>query len=191
MRRGALPPSLAHDLKTPLSVISGYAELLRTRDDESLRHEAPVQILDAAQRLGAEIERLLEVLIETEALPEVTHPGQAFSILLVDDDPILRSLLRATLPEEEYEVVEAGDAASALAALEREATDLVVLDWRLPDGSGGYVLAEAKARWPGLPVIVLTAEAYAEAGAADAFLTKPFSPLQLLDEVERLIGRDS
>ncbi|MEX0674580.1 MAG: response regulator, partial [Gaiellaceae bacterium] len=73
--------------------------------------------------------------------------------------------------------------------LEREDVDLVVLDWRLPDGNGGQVLAQVKARWPELPVIVLTAEAYAEAGAADAFLTKPFSPLHLLDEVERLLGR--
>ena len=189
MTRDTLPASLAHDLKTPLAVISGYAELLRDRGEESIRREAPLRILEAAQRLAAEIETLLERLVEIEEIPDRTGALPACRIVLVDDDRILRGLLRATLPEDDYEVLEAGDAASALATLEREAVDLVVLDWRLPDGTGGQVLEQVKARWPELPVIVLTAEAYAEASAADAFLTKPFSPLHLLDEVERLLGR--
>lgn len=189
MTRDTLPASLAHDLKTPLAVIAGYAELLRDREDESIRREAPLRILEAAQRLAAEIEALLARLVEIEEIPDRAGALPACRIVLVDDDPTLRGLLRATLPEDEYDVLEAGDAASALATLEREAVDLVVLDWRLPDGTGGQVLEQVKARWPELPVIVLTAEAYAEAGAADAFLTKPFSPLHLLDEVERLLGR--
>ncbi|MEX2210510.1 MAG: response regulator [Gaiellaceae bacterium] len=111
-------------------------------------------------------------------------------ILLVDDDASLRELLRATLPEDDYEVIEAGDARGALAAIDGQDVDLVVLDWRLPDGTGGDVLAHVKAQRPDLPVIVLTAEARVEAEQADAFLRKPFSPLALLDLVDVLAGRD-
>jgi CheY-like chemotaxis protein len=189
VKRDTLPASLAHDLKAPLAVIAGYAELLRDREDESIRREAPLQILEAARRLTDDIDGLLERLVEMEEIPDRAGALPSRRIVLVDDDRTLRGLLRATLPEDDYEVLEAGDARSALATLEREVVDLVVLDWRLPDGTGGQVLEQVKARWPELPVIVLTAEAYAEASAADAFLTKPFSPLHLLDEVERLLGR--
>lgn len=60
--RDALRSALAHDLKTPLSVIVGYAELLRARDDETTRREAPERILEAAERLGLEIDALVERL---------------------------------------------------------------------------------------------------------------------------------
>lgn len=177
---------VAHDVKAPLSVISGYAELLLVRNDETTRREAPARILEAVERLSAEIDGLLELVSrenETDPLGEVA----CRTIVLVDDDPTIRSLLRATLSEDVYEIVEAGDAASAVETIERERVDLVVLDWRLPDGDGGHVLAEVKARWPELPVIVLTAETGAAAERADAFLTKPFSPVELLDLVDRLL----
>jgi signal transduction histidine kinase len=54
--------ALAHDLKSSLSVIVGYAELLRARDDETIRREAPERILEAAERLGLEIDALVERL---------------------------------------------------------------------------------------------------------------------------------
>lgn len=177
---------LAHDVKTPLSVISGYAELLLVRNDEKTRREAPTRILEAAERLAAEIDGLLELVARERGVAPRSGAAPR-RIVLVDDDPTLRSLLRATLSEDVYEVAEAGDAAGAVATIEREPVDLVVLDWRLPDGDGGHVLAEVKARWPELPVIVLTAERDAAAEHADAFLTKPFSPVQLLDVVDRLL----
>jgi CheY-like chemotaxis protein len=187
-RRTADRETLAHDLKAPLAVISGYAELLRVRDDETTRRDAPLRILEAAERLSGQIDRLLDHLDGRDAQP--AEPGRPLRrIVLVDDDRALRGLLRATLPEDEYEVVEAGDTRAAVAEIDGD-VDLVVLDWLLPDGTGGDVLAEVKARRPDLPVIVLTAEADAPADAADAFLTKPFSPIELLDLVERLLGRD-
>lgn len=51
--------SLAHDLKTPLSMIVGYSELLRARDDEEIRREAPIRIQEAAERLSSAIDDLL------------------------------------------------------------------------------------------------------------------------------------
>jgi signal transduction histidine kinase len=53
---------LAHDLKTPLAMIVGYAELLLARDDEKLRKEAPARILEAAERLSTALDGLLAEL---------------------------------------------------------------------------------------------------------------------------------
>ncbi len=184
-----LRSTLAHELKTPLAVITGYADLLRIREDEGMRREASERILEAAERLSHGIDELVERLAAAEepaaALPRAARPRR---ILLVDDDAALRSLLTATFPSEHFELVEAGDGEQALALAETEELDAVVLDWDLPKVTGAEVLASLKRRDPGLAVIVLTVDAHAEAGAADAFLTKPFSPVQLLDQVDQLLS---
>jgi two-component system KDP operon response regulator KdpE len=115
-------------------------------------------------------------------------------ILIVDDDESVRTLLRMTMPTKEYSVEEAASGEEALACLESGVPDLVLLDWKMPERHGSLVLEELKSRYPLLPVIVLTAEIaghhrdLANALKADAFLTKPFSPLELLATVERLLG---
>jgi DNA-binding response OmpR family regulator len=115
-------------------------------------------------------------------------------IMLVDDDESVRTLVRMTLPRGDgFQVVEAASGDEALESFDEAAPDAVVLDWRMPGQSGADVLAELKRRRPGLPVLVLTGEhdakprAVAESLGADAFLTKPFSPLQLIAELERLV----
>jgi two-component system OmpR family response regulator len=115
--------------------------------------------------------------------------------MLVDDDDSLRTLLRVTLPKDGFEIVEARDGQEALDLLASAVPDVVVLDWKMPERSGEEVLADVKRRHPALPVIVLTAEiesrhrSVAESLGADEFLTKPFSPLQLLGAIERLTDR--
>jgi DNA-binding response OmpR family regulator len=115
-------------------------------------------------------------------------------ILIVDDDESLRRLLLSTLPREGYELVEARDGTEALELLAGELPDLVLLDWKMPGAGGAEVLEAIKSRNPAVPVIVLTAElkrvprAVAEGLRADVYLTKPFSPLELLDRVESLLG---
>jgi two-component system phosphate regulon response regulator PhoB len=115
-------------------------------------------------------------------------------ILIVDDDDSVRSLLRMTLPEDEYEIDEATDGEQALARLDERVREVVVLEWNLPGRHGSLVLDELKRRHPKLPVIVLTAEiaehhrSLAEALKVDVFLTKPFSPLELLETIERLLA---
>jgi two-component system phosphate regulon response regulator PhoB len=115
-------------------------------------------------------------------------------ILIVDDDDSVRSLLRMTLPEDEYEIDEATDGEQALERLDERVPGLVLLDWEMPGRHGSLVLDELKTRHPKLPVIVLTAEiaehhrSLAEALKVDVFLTKPFSPLELLETIERLLS---
>jgi CheY-like chemotaxis protein len=118
-------------------------------------------------------------------------------VLIVDDDDTMRRLLRATLPEAEgFEIIEASDGKLALEVLERDdPVDLVLLDWMMPGRSGADVLEQLRSRHPEVPVIVVTAELeprqreLAESLGADVFLTKPFSPLQLLEHVERILPR--
>ena len=117
-------------------------------------------------------------------------------VMLVDDDETTRTLLRMTLPQDGFDIVEAGDGEDALERLGDGAVpDLIVLDWKMPARSGAEVLATVKERHPDLAVVVLTAEKNAASRerahelGADAFLTKPFSPLELLGVVERFLGR--
>lgn len=118
-------------------------------------------------------------------------------VLIVDDDEVIRSLLRMTLPDEGFDLVEAQDGDQALQLTEGRAPALVLLDWRMPGFSGAEVLPELKRRHPDTPVIVLTAEPesrhrkHAESLGADVFMSKPFSPLQLLATVERLLSERS
>jgi CheY-like chemotaxis protein len=114
-------------------------------------------------------------------------------VLIVDDDEVIRSLLRLTLPDEGYDLVEAEDGDQALQISDADQPALVLLDWRMPGISGEEVLTALKQRYPDVPVIVLTAEpeakvrTQAESLGADVFMAKPFSPLQLLATVERLL----
>jgi response regulator RpfG family c-di-GMP phosphodiesterase len=114
---------------------------------------------------------------------------------LVDDDPGIRALLRTTLDAVDVELDEAGDAVAAAAAIAARPPDAVVLDVRMPGMDGLAFCARLKRdrRTKHIPIVVLsgsdngTASAAGQAGA-DAFLRKPFSPLELLAIVERLAG---
>ena len=115
-------------------------------------------------------------------------------VLIVDDDESIRALLRLTLPTEDYEVTEAVDGEDGLRMLTEADPELILLDWKMPGRHGSLVLDEVKVRRPALPVIVLTSEIQehhrrlAESLSVDAFLTKPFSPTELLKTIEQLLG---
>ena len=116
-------------------------------------------------------------------------------ILLVDDDAALRALLRTTFEAVDVDLEEAEDAPSAMSALRRHKPDVVVLDVRMPGGSGIDLCRDLKSdpATDGIAVVLLTGSdggtaEEATAAGADAFLRKPFSPLELLSIVERLAG---
>jgi putative two-component system response regulator len=116
-------------------------------------------------------------------------------LLLVDDDPGLRALLRATLDAVDVEVDDAADTPAALAAIANRRPDAIVLDVNLPGMDGLSFCRHLKSdrNTKDIPIVVLsgsdggTADAALAAGA-DSFLRKPFSPLELLAIVERLAG---
>jgi response regulator RpfG family c-di-GMP phosphodiesterase len=116
-------------------------------------------------------------------------------LLLVDDDASLRALLRTTFEVFEIEVVEAANAAEARHRIDEHRPDVVVLDVLMPGIDGIAFCRELKSD-PLTEEIGVVLLSGAETGAplaangtgADAFVTKPFSPLELLAVVERLAG---
>ncbi|GEM90399.1 response regulator transcription factor [Oceanithermus desulfurans] len=114
-------------------------------------------------------------------------------ILIVDDDPAIREILRAYLSHEGYELSEAADGVSALALA--PAADLVVLDLMLPEMDGLEVARHLRRDLPDLPILMLTARGEEEERVrgfeegADDYVTKPFSPRELVARVRALLRR--
>jgi len=117
-------------------------------------------------------------------------------VLVCDDEPVLRMLVRATLEQGNYTVLEASDGEEALARTHAEQPDLILLDMMMPGRSGSDVLRalRADAATAKTPVIMLTARAQASdreamsLAGADHYLTKPFSPVGLAALVEQVLG---
>jgi response regulator RpfG family c-di-GMP phosphodiesterase len=116
-------------------------------------------------------------------------------LLLVDDDPGLRALARETFEAVDVAVDEAEHAEAARRAMEAARPDAIVLDVGMPGIDGFEFCRELKAdeRTRDIPVVLLTGtdggtEAEALAKGVDAYMRKPFSPLELLAVVERLAG---
>ena len=119
----------------------------------------------------------------------MSGPGEGGSagVLLIDDDPAIRTLLRQTLSQAGYGVSEAGSAAQALAERAARAPDLALLDLGLPDRDGLEILPQLVAA--GVAVVVLSARdataekvAALDLGASD-YVTKPFDPEEILARV--------
>ncbi len=116
-------------------------------------------------------------------------------VLVVDDDPFVRKLIATTLEDvAEFELHEAADGVEALEVARREHPSLVFLDVDMPrvDGIEACRRLRAAESTSSTTIVMLTAasgdnvERQAEEAGADLFLTKPFSPLELLRLVDRL-----
>jgi DNA-binding response OmpR family regulator len=128
------------------------------------------------------------------AAPSVLHNEVVTTVLVVDDEPIVREVVVRYLRSEGYRTIEAADGDVACELVERERPDLVVLDLMLPGTDGLAVCRWIRARFE-LPVIMLTArveEADRIVGlelGADDYVTKPFSPRELAARVKTVLRR--
>jgi DNA-binding response OmpR family regulator len=116
------------------------------------------------------------------------------TLLLIEDDPDMRRALRMFLEDEDFRVIEAGNAATGMEAFEREQPDLVLLDLRLPDRRGFDVCRDLRAIST-VPIIIVTANtdthdfvAGLEAGADD-YVTKPVIPKALAARIRAMLRR--
>lgn len=128
-----------------------------------------------------------------------TPPGvrSLRTVVIADDEPSMRLLVHATIDSDDYYILEAVDGDEAWALIQELKPSLVLLDVQMPGRGGLDILRSIKAD-PTLKatrVILLTAkaqEADVEAGliaGADFYLTKPFSPLDLLTRVEEALQK--
>jgi two-component system response regulator MprA len=119
------------------------------------------------------------------------------AVLVVDDDPPIRRMLERTFAAEGYSVETAADGGTALAAVERSAPDLVVLDVAMPGLDGLAVCRRLRRAGLGLPILLLTARDAVpdrvvglDAGADD-YMVKPFAAEELLARARALVRRGS
>lgn len=119
------------------------------------------------------------------------------SILVVDDEANIRQLVRYNLEKEGFTCSEAADGRACLESVRRERPDLIILDIMLPEKDGLEVCRQLKAQpaTAGIPIIMLTAKAEEidtilglEMGADD-YITKPFSPRELIARVKAVLRR--
>lgn len=113
----------------------------------------------------------------------------AATILIVDDEPPIRRLLRTSLASQGFEVIEAATGDGALAELERSSPDLVILDLGLPDIDGLDVIRTLRENGNAVPILVLSSRSD-EKGKVDAldlgaddYVTKPFGTAELFARI--------
>jgi CheY-like chemotaxis protein len=159
---------------------------MRTMRQVALDH------VGSGRTTGQEVER---VLGDAGDAPVVAHPPRA---LLVDDDGVVRTLARAVLEKQGFEVAEASDGESALQRLaEGTPADVVVLDLDMPRLGGRDVLRRLRAEvaTAGLPVVVLTGseseglEVELMEEGADDYVRKPIDPPRFVARVRAALRR--
>ncbi len=119
------------------------------------------------------------------------------TILIADDEVYMLRLLDATLRKGRYRVLQVRNGTEAVAAAEKERPDLIVMDVMMPglDGLSAVHQLKQSEVTAKIPVIVLSSKGHAltkveaERAGAALFLTKPFSPNQLLADVQRILDR--
>jgi two-component system KDP operon response regulator KdpE len=115
--------------------------------------------------------------------------ANAATILVIDDEPPIRRLLRTSLGSQGFQVSEAVDGRSALVEIERSQPDLVILDLGLPDMDGSDVIRALRGSGNAVPILVLSSRADEKGKVealdlgADDYVTKPFVTAELFDRI--------
>jgi DNA-binding response OmpR family regulator len=200
--------ALTHDLATPLGVIAGMVQVLLD-DEYGFNADGRACLEDVLESATTACERLKQGRGADDGSASVGHgldgtppvaspmPGSKM-VLIADDDAATRRLVSLTLASDRYRVLEAADGKEAWRLIRDHHPAVAILDWQMPVYSGLELTDVIKSDpqvW-GMTVILLTGRtgvADRQAGAqarADLYLTKPFSPQELLTAVEQALGID-
>jgi two-component system, cell cycle sensor histidine kinase and response regulator CckA len=115
------------------------------------------------------------------------------TILLVDDEPTLRRIVRLVLEKAGFRVIDAPDGAEALLRFDECAAEieLVVTDLSMPGMSGRELAHRLKARAPALKVLLMSGDPDGAESESEHWIQKPFELSELADKVRRLLGHPS
>ncbi len=215
--------SILHDLRNVFSAIRGFASVLvdEMRPTDPARDDVD-QILKAVDRGVTVSHRLSALRARAASAPapavrapraraapdevdpdrsdtwKVPPPSRAASILIVEDDELLRTMIARVLSRNGYTTSEAADGAQAeeRALAQGQAFDLLLVDVGLPGLSGPEVVERLRQRWPIVKVLFMSGfgrAALAERGLRPGphLLEKPFSPPSLLERIEALLAPGS
>jgi CheY-like chemotaxis protein/HPt (histidine-containing phosphotransfer) domain-containing protein len=200
---------LSHDLRTPLSAVAGFAQLL-TRGELTAEQRRYVDgIVDAGARLAALLDDALRVVrvqiapsaggAAGEAGGDSGTPGgvaepPALTIVYVEDDPVSVAVLEGMLAERtDVRLLVAATGAEGLALAVEERPDLVLLDLGLPDIEGAEVFRQLRAASPRAPVAVVSGDTRPEriaelkGAGVDDYFPKPVDSCRLLRFVDTLV----
>jgi len=121
---------------------------------------------------------------------------KALSILIVDDNDIMRALLRGILRGDDYEIVgEARNGVQAVEVAERHRPDIICMDVLMPEKNGLVAMAEIKRARPETEVVMITGSADPETvqeaihHGATGFIVKPFNAARVLDAMKKVATR--
>ena len=199
--RSARPDVITVDLLMP--GIDGWSFIDQLRQEEGLA-DIPIVVVSGASDAKTDVRLPIDVSVVAKGeghdrlLREISlalSGRRGATILVAEDDEDLRGVLTASLSRNGHSVIQARDGAEALAAIERDQVDLLVLDLVMPNIDGFEVLARLKHSRKGvtIPVIVVTGtdrsttELQALRLGANVYLTKPIEATALTDEVTRLL----
>ena len=203
--RTALPDVITVDLMMP--DVDGWNFIASLRQEPALA-SIPIVVVSGAPDAKTSGKRPLDVSVVTKGegndrlLREISLAlagRRGATILVAEDDADLRGVMTTSLTRNGHRVVQARDGAEALAAIEREHVDLLVLDLVMPNIDGFGVLTRLKElrRSESIPVIVVTGtdrsttEVQALGLGANVYLSKPVEAAALTEQVTRLLTRSS
>jgi DNA-binding response OmpR family regulator len=207
-RRNPPPaPSIAEAPQTPDGPVRKSDPDAGFRPARAQAETSPVIVDDAMGKMTAadeltdadfgSVDRELSVMADLPRDPEPPADGKK-TVLVVDDEPEIRKLVRRVLEDRGYRVTEAGRGHEALALLKDRPPDLVVLDAMLPEVHGFDIAKRMKgtARYGNIPIVMISAvyrgwrfaEDLRQSYGVDAYLEKPFKMSDLVAAVEAAIA---
>ena len=193
----------------PVILIESDASIALPRDDTLMMHEGYASVLRTPVNTTL-LFNAIHAVVSHDMPPNVVSLANRFQaqsgqnarlrILVAEDNPVNQRVIRGLLEHAGHEAYLAHDGEEALAMLEsaEQTYHLAIIDMHMPQLSGPEVVQRWRFMENGhLPIIMLTADARAEAQAAceeagaDSFLTKPVSSRDLMDAIARLVARQA
>lgn len=191
----------ANEINNQLAVLKGTAQLTATQPDEENFRELSSVVLAGVSRIQTLLRQSVRSFPgEGEAVAELKKAvqSQQVSILVVDDEAMLRKLLEKMLAKHGYAVQTAGSGAEAIRVGQEKEFDVILMDYRLGDMSGLDAFREIRKKQIACRVVFLTGDpnineirAAVHSEGAQGFITKPFEVEEINNVIQHLLQKQA